>query len=119
MIPPSVRAIFFDAVGTLIHPDPVAAVVDWEVGLRQGSQYNLDQIARRFRAAFQNEEKADRANGLRTNEDRERLRWQNIVADVLDDATDPDACFAELYEHFNRPMAWRLEPEASRLLEEL
>jgi putative hydrolase of the HAD superfamily len=119
MILDTVRAIFFDAVGTLIHPDPGAAIAYWEVGRRHGSKYGVGQIANRFPIAFQKEEEADRAGGWRTSEDRERRRWQAIVAAVLDDATDPEACFAELYEHFSRPDAWRLEPQVPKLLEEL
>src|SRR5260370_14413937 len=119
MIPPNVRASFFDAVGTLIHPDPAAAEVYWKIGRCHGSQYDLDQIVRRFRTAFQKEEDADRASGLRTSEDRERRRWQHIVADVLDDVHDPDACFAELYQHFSKPSGWRLDPAAPAIVEEL
>ena len=119
MIPANVRAIFFDAVGTLIHPDPAAAVVYWQVGRQHGSNYDLDQIARRFRAAFQKEEAVDRAARWQTSEDRERRRWRNIVAQVLDDVNDPEACFAELYEHFSQPKAWRLEAEAATVLQEL
>jgi len=119
MIADNVRAIFFDAVGTLIHPDPGAAAVYCEVGRRHGSKYDMEQIARRFKTAFQKEEDADRAGGLRTSEERERRRWQSIVAAVLDDVADPEACFEELYEHFSRPNAWQLEPEATRILEEL
>ena len=119
MIPANVRAIFFDAVGTLIDPDPAAAVVYYQVGRQHGSKYDPDQIARRFRAAFQQEEEADRAGGWRTSEDRERRRWRNIVAQVLDDVSDPEACFAELYEHFGHPRAWRLESEAATVLQKL
>jgi putative hydrolase of the HAD superfamily len=119
MIPEPVRAIFFDAVGTLIHPHPGAAEVYWNIGRKHGSRHDLDQIARRFRAAFQKEEEADRSAGWRTSEDRERRRWRNIVAQVLDDVNDPEACFAELYEHFSHPQAWRLEPEAATVMPEL
>jgi putative hydrolase of the HAD superfamily len=119
MIPKNVRAIFFDAVGTLIHPDPAASMVYFNVGRRFGSQYDSDQIGRRFRQAFEMEEDADRVGGLRTSEERERRRWQHIVGHVLDDVTDPDACFAKLYEHFAKPGAWRLEADTARVLEEL
>ena len=119
MIPANVRAIFFDAVGTLILPDPAAAVVYCQVGRQHGSKYDLDQIDPRFRAAFQKEEEADRADGWRTSEERERRRWQHIVAQVLDDVSDPEACFAKLYEHFSQPGGWRLETEVATVLQEL
>jgi len=44
------------------------------------------------------------------------LRWRSIVAEVLDDVADGDACFRELYDHFARPDAWRVEPDAAATL---
>jgi putative hydrolase of the HAD superfamily len=119
MIEAHMRAIFFDAVGTLIHPDPAPAVVYAEAGRRFGSRYTVEAIQGRFASAFEREETADRAGNLRTSEERERRRWRNIVSSVLDDVTDPEACFRELYEHFARPQAWRLEPDAAGLIQQL
>jgi putative hydrolase of the HAD superfamily len=116
---PNVRAIFFDAVGTLIHPEPAAPVVYAEVGRRHGSRLTVAEVAQRFAAAFAREEAQDQADGLRTSERREFQRWQRIVAAVLDDATAPAACFAELYRHFSQSAAWRCEPEVADLLESL
>jgi putative hydrolase of the HAD superfamily len=114
-----IRAIVFDVVGTLIHPEPPAARVYAEVGARFGSRLSVEAIAGRFAAAFQREEEADRAAGWRTSEERERQRWRTIVDRVLDDVTDPEACFEELFEHFSRPEAWRLDAEVPGLLEQL
>jgi putative hydrolase of the HAD superfamily len=114
-----VRAVFFDAVGTLIHPDPAAALVYARVGRRFGSRLAAADISRRFAAAFDEEERADRQGGLRTSEDRERRRWRHIVSRVLDDVTDLGACFAELYHHFSQPGAWRLDAEAAEVFGKL
>jgi putative hydrolase of the HAD superfamily len=119
MIPSNVRAVFFDAVGTLIHPDPPAAVAYAEIGRRYGTRLSPADIAVSFRSAFVHEEEFDRANGLRTSEERERQRWRNIVARVLDDVTDPEACYADLFHHFSRPEAWRCDPEAAAVIETL
>ncbi|MBM4069847.1 MAG: HAD-IA family hydrolase [Planctomycetes bacterium] len=119
MIPAEVQAIFFDAVGTLLFPEPSAAAIYAEVGRRHGSRLTVNEIRLRFAAAFAREEAADLAGGLRTSEERERQRWQNIVAAVLDDAADPDACFRDLYEHFARPAAWRVDPSAGHVLRQL
>jgi putative hydrolase of the HAD superfamily len=112
-------AIFFDAVGTLIHPHPSAAIVYAEVAGRHGSRYTAAEIASRFRRAFQLEEELDRLAGWRTSEERELRRWRTIVGDVLDDVTDAEACFQELYRHFSKSEAWRLEADARPLLEAL
>ncbi len=114
-----IRAIVFDVVGTLIHPEPPAARVYAEVGARFGSRLPVEAIAGRFAAAFRREEEADCAAGWRTSEERERQRWRTIVGRVLHDATDPAACFEELFEHFSRPGAWRLDAEVPALLDRL
>ncbi len=117
--PTGVRAVFFDAVGTLIHPEPPAVEVYAAVGGQFGSQLTPAAIRPRFRAAFQREEGFDAAHGLQTSEAREHERWQRIVAAVLDDVSDPAACFQELFQHFGRPQAWRSEPDAAVVLREL
>jgi putative hydrolase of the HAD superfamily len=99
--------VFFDAVGTLISPEPSAPAVYATVGRRFGSRLDESTIAARFRAAFQRQEETDRAGGLRTGEEREVARWRAIVGEVLDDVPDAEACFHELYAHFARPEAWR------------
>lgn len=119
MIPREVRAVFFDAVGTLIHPDPPAAAVYAAVARSLGSRLTEDEIAARFRSAFAREEAYDRANGLRTSEERERRRWRDIVAEVLHDVCDSERCFQELFAHFARPDAWRCDPDAAAVLGEL
>src|SRR5262245_3264772 len=119
MLPRGVRAVFLDAVGTVIHPEPPAPRVYAEVGRRWGSRLSEEVIRRRFRAAFADEEAKDRAGGLRTSEPREVERWRHIVARVLDDVTDPERCFRELFAHFARPGAWRCDPEAAAVIEGL
>jgi putative hydrolase of the HAD superfamily len=111
-----IRAIVFDAVGTLLHPDPSAAKVYTRVGKQFGSRLASMLIAQRFRDAFAAEEAVDRRNGFRTSETRERERWQQIVRRVLDDVPDAGACFAALYEHFSRPDAWRCEEAAAAVI---
>src|SRR5262245_32838624 len=115
-IPLGVRAVFFDAVGTLIHPDPPAAVAYAEVGRGFGSQLTLDEVRHRFIAAFRAEEQRDLAEGLRTSEEREVQRWQHIVAWVLDDVRDREGCFRDLYAHFGGPQSWRCEAGAAETI---
>src|ERR1700677_4161406 len=109
---PSIKAVFFDAVGTLIHPEPSAPQVYAEVSRRYGSRVDAAEIDRRFRRFFQIEEEVDIRANWTTSEQREQIRWQHIVAGVLDDVTDTEDCFQTLYEHFSRPNAWRCDPAA-------
>jgi putative hydrolase of the HAD superfamily len=115
----NVRAVCFDAVGTLIFPDPPAPVVYAEVGACFGSRLDEDKIRERFRHAFAVEEQRDKDDGWRTSEEREVRRWRQIVTTVLDDTTDPKACFQALYHHFSNPRAWRCCEHAGEVLDQL
>jgi putative hydrolase of the HAD superfamily len=119
LIPPGVRALFFDAVGTLLYPDPPAPLIYLQVAQRFGSARDVATISLRFRAAFRRQEEWDWANGLRTDEEREVTRWRTIVREVLDDVTDVEACFQILYEHFAQPQSWRCDGEAETVLRKL
>ena len=57
------RAIAFDAVGTLIHPAPPAWEVYAAFGRQFGSHHPAEVVRSRFLAAFAREESADAATG--------------------------------------------------------
>jgi putative hydrolase of the HAD superfamily len=104
-----VKAIVFDAVGTLIHPDPPAALVYAAVGADFGCHLTAEVVALKFEVAFQQEDEIDRQAGYRTSEQREYDRWRRIVAQVLDGVADQEACFRVLFDHFSQPRSWRCE----------
>jgi putative hydrolase of the HAD superfamily len=114
-----IKWIAFDAVGTLIQPDPPVGIAYHQVGTRHGSRLRAPEIATRFRDVFrQVDEAADLICGcaevddrFHTCEGRERQRWRRIVAAVLDDVPSVDACFEELFAHFGRPGSWAVFPE--------
>lgn len=112
---PGFNAVVFDAVGTLIEPDPTVAAAYGRIGREFGSGLDDATIGRRFRAAFRREEIRDAGTGWRTDEARERDRWERIVTAVLDDITDRPACFEALWDHFARPGSWRVTPLAGRV----
>lgn len=114
-----ISGIVFDAVGTLIHPQPSAAEVYAMVGRQFGSRRQIHEISPLFANAFRLEEEFDLQSGYRTSEARELERWQNIVARVLDDLVQPQECFAQLFEHFRRPVSWCCDPETQATLIEL
>jgi len=114
-----IRAVLFDAVGTLIHPDPPVAEVYFGAGRKFGSKLEREDIAGRFQRAFQVEEQADRfplppttegpaLQRRPTSEHRERQRWRGIVESVFSDVTGDDGqLFATLWEHFAVSSNWR------------
>jgi putative hydrolase of the HAD superfamily len=109
------RWIVFDAVGTLIEATPGVATAYRDVGRRFGADLSLDEVRQRFRAAFAQTETRDLGDtvkstgqrGIETSEEIEEQRWRRIVAEVLPEASDLEACFQELFEHFSRPESWR------------
>ncbi len=113
------RVVIFDAVGTLIYPDPPAALVYAQFGDQFGSKYPPDSIGRRFRNAFNRQEQADKITGLQrhaTNELRERQRWKNIVSEVFEDVSSADdVLFDALWEHFSRGEHWKMFEEVAEI----
>src|SRR6266404_1336468 len=107
-MPNVLRAVAFDAVGTLIHAEPTVARVYAEVGRRHGNERDGAIIEARFRAAFQRQEFIDRDRNWVTSEDREAQRWRDIIAEVFIGG-DVRVCFTNLYEHFAKPSAWRVQ----------
>ena len=117
-----IRAVLFDAVGTLIYPDPPVAQAYYSRGKEFGSNLTVDEVANRFAAAFAKQEEFDAhvndsPPSLRrkpTNPTRERQRWQQIVADVFHEVADVGgALFEVLWDHFARPTSWRLFSDAT------
>lgn len=115
-VAPHTRALFFDAVGTLIHPHPSAIDVYLEIGQKYGVTLPRPTIAERFRRTFEQEEARDQRAGWRVDEERERQRWSNIVRGVFAELADPTSLFDELWEHFARPEAWQVAEDVAAVL---
>jgi putative hydrolase of the HAD superfamily len=106
-----IRFVFFDAVGTLLHPEPGAVAVYAETGRCFGSRLGVEAVSHAFSAACARQDQHDCVQGWRTSEERELQRWQQIVGDVLHDVAAGQACFQALYDHFGQPKSWRCAPE--------
>jgi putative hydrolase of the HAD superfamily len=126
-LPRQIRWIGFDAVGTLIRPEPSVGEIYHRIGAKHGSRLTRDEIASRFREVFARLANSDEltcgcgdaGQGGHTCEVREKQRWQTIVREVLDDVPGPDACFDELFAHFGRPQAWVCFPDVGPALSRL
>lgn len=115
-----IRAVVFDAVGTLMSPDPPVASAYAATARRFGSRLDQTEIERGFGRAFARQEQVDLARGDgRTSEARERERWRAIVAECVPDATDAEGLFLSLWNHFASPAHWRVFPDAARAWAEL
>ena len=118
-IPPQIRAIFFDAVDTLIKPHPSVVDVYSQTGRKWGLEIIPDALARTFREAFRIEEKLDAESRWRVSEDRERERWKSIVSQVFAGSPAIDAIFNDLWNYFAKPTSWRVAESAGDVLRHL
>lgn len=118
IFPEQVRTVYFDAVGTILFPDPPVALAYHQAGQRYGSRRSLDEVRRAFSAAFAAEERRDRESGNRTDSRREWDRWQRIVQATFPDVSglEGECLFDDLWNHFALSTNWRVAPEADRLL---
>jgi putative hydrolase of the HAD superfamily len=117
------KAIFFDAAGTLFHLSKSVgdhyALVGGEVGLKLDAQ----QLNRAFHAAWKQMRPRAAIDGPRENDDKDW--WRELVDLVLDQTApslnemDRDNFFEIAYEHFAEPGVWELYPEVPEVLEKL
>ena len=117
------KAIFFDAAGTLFHlPRGVGyhyALVAEEIGLKLDSR-DLDRAFNRAWNAMPRREPID---GPREDDDKDW--WRQLVDLVLNDVApslnelDRDNFFEIAYEHFAEAGVWELYPEVLEVLEKL
>lgn len=112
-----IRAVFFDAVGTILHPAPGVADAYWATGMRFGSKLSLQEVRARIKTAFALQEDRFAVEGHRTSEEAEEARWRGVVSECLPDVSDAEGCFRDLHAHFGDPGNWVLSPGLEEVLE--
>ena len=119
---PRLRAVSFDAAGTLFHPVRPVGELYAMVAARHGIAADGARLHARFRRAFEAAPPLAFPDAptieLRA---RERAWWHAVVAEVFADvdAPDFDAYFDELFAFFGSGAAWRADPAAAPLLRDL
>jgi putative hydrolase of the HAD superfamily len=111
-----VRGVVFDAVGTLMDPEPPVAEAYARAARRQGVEVDVGTVRARFRRHFGDDEVDEMRGPLATDEATERRRWWRIVRGCLPEVPGPERAFAELWDHFGRATAWRAYPDAATAL---
>lgn len=116
-----IRAVTFDAGGTLLAPHPSVGVIYREVALRHGGDLPEAALDRGFHAAFGTVAKDA---SVPDPEARERDFWKRVVRRSLEGLEgrpprDFEAFFADLWETFAHAGRWRLLDGAVPLLETL
>jgi putative hydrolase of the HAD superfamily len=100
-----IRAITFDAAGTLVVPQPSAGAVYAEIGRTHGLPVEDREMEHRFQAAFK-----ARNHLLRSSEEAELLFWRSLVGEVFApwaDAAAIDRLFPDLWDAFAEARRWR------------
>jgi putative hydrolase of the HAD superfamily len=108
------RAVTFDAGGTLLYPHPSVGEIYAEAAQRYGATVEpaaLEDAFRRSWVACHHDHAVAAAGNV-----SQREWWRELVFRTLEMAgvtmPDREAYFRELYDLFARPEVWRLYPDA-------
>jgi putative hydrolase of the HAD superfamily len=118
-----IRAILFDAVGTLFFLTKTVGDHYAYVGHEIGLNLNAQELERAFHTAWQAMPGRSAIAGPRENDDKDW--WRELVGRVFDQVApslsefDRDNFFEVAYEHFAEPGVWELYPEVPEVLEKL
>ena len=115
-----IKAIFFDAAGTLVHLNGSVGDHYALVGREVGLDLDAPDLDRAFAAAWKKMQPRAAIDGPR--EDDDKGWWRDLVERVLTDVApqlgklDQDNFFEVAYEHFAEAGVWALYPDVLPLL---
>ena len=118
-----IKAIFFDAMGTLFYLTQTVGDHYAVVGKQIGLDLDPQKLDRAFYAAWKKMPARPAINGPRPDDDKNW--WREVVDIVLADVApglnelDRDNFFEVVYEHFAQAGVWELYPEVVNVLEKL
>ena len=118
-----IRAILFDAAGTLFYLTKTVGDHYAYVGREVGLYLDAQKLESAFHSAWQQMPRRPATDGPRENDDKGW--WRELVARVFDQVApslselDRDNFFEIAYEHFAEAGVWQLYPEVPEVLEQL
>ena len=118
-----IKAILFDAAGTLFFLTKTVGDHYAYVGREVGLDLDAQKLESAFHAAWKQMPRRPASDGPRENDDKGW--WRELVGHVLDQVApslsefDQDNFFEVAYEHFAEAGVWELYPEVSGVLQEL
>ena len=116
-----IRAVFFDAGATLLHPSPPVEEVYAREFSTGGARFSDEEISRALTRAWEEvhaQGPGDRYDGVRG----EPEFWRTFLGRVrghLDGGTVPPEAFARLSAHFRDPISWRIYDDVLGALDAL
>jgi len=109
----TVKAVTFDAAGTLFFPQPSVGAIYSEIMARYGLELEPDQLNNSFAEAFKS---AEKEGSIEDPETREWEFWRSIVVGTVSDLAELpenfDDLFQALWTEFAKGSRWKLNPEA-------
>ena len=117
------KAIFFDAAGTLVHLPKGVGYHYALVGKWLGLQLDAAALDRAFVSVWK--QMPARVAIAQPREDDDKGWWRDLVGRVLDQVApamnelDRDNFFEFAYDHFAEPGVWEMYPEVSEVLSAL
>jgi putative hydrolase of the HAD superfamily len=118
-----IRAVLFDAGGTLIEADPPVGEVYAGTARRHGIEVSPVEAAESFSRVWRRLHDGASSHLVYGTSDLESRKWWRRVVDEsfrpFGEPDDPAALFEELYLYFAMPEAWRVYPEVESALDEL
>ena len=118
-----IKAILFDAAGTLFYLTKTVGDHYAYVGREIGLELDAQKLESAFQSAWQQMPRRPAIDGPRENDDKGW--WRQLVCRVLDQVApsvnelDRDNFFEVAYEHFAEAGVWKLYPEVLDVLEQL
>jgi putative hydrolase of the HAD superfamily len=119
---PRVRAVIFDAGGTLIYPAHPVGETYAKFARKYGVKLEAEATGAAFRAAFK--ALSPRSKGAVPNTGDDRTWWKQVVLQSMRDnqfagPAQFEAFFEEVYLYYAKPEAWGIYPEVIEVLEAL
>lgn len=121
--PAMVKAIFFDAMGTLFHLTRPVGDNYATVGRAVGLDLSPNELERTFQSSWKAMPLRQAIDGPRPEDDKHW--WRTLVDGVLQGVAprltelDRENFFEVAYEHFAEPDVWAVYPEVIKVLEAL
>jgi putative hydrolase of the HAD superfamily len=116
----TIKAVFFDAAGTLIKPARSVGESYAVLAAKYGKQVSSVDISERFRACFSDAPRLAFPGASETTiATLERDWWKTLVTQVFEPWSpfaEFDGYFAELFAYFASPNAWTLYPDVLETL---
>lgn len=121
-----IKAIFFDAGGTLLYIHPSVGKVYAEVSREMGVDLSDERIESRLREIWEDyaPTNAVRDGDYRASDEQDRKMWKEFLRRLYDDL-DPlqdlafDAWFQQVFDRFGKPKTFKLYEETMDTLKRL